>query len=156
MIHDLSKELLFEALDDIVAIDKACFGEKHWQEPNFLLPKNDKWVLSKVFKQDDKIVGFVMAYRSTATKAQISRVAVLPEYQRSKIGSALIAEVLKLVDYATVESEASKKNASFFTKCGLTKMSYFELQEYVTRMNKKMPKDYFGAKPQELVFVYKS
>ncbi len=91
-----------ESWSDIRKVNEAAFGDPNTANLIDALRANRKVHLSLTAEIAGKVVGhilfssvFVEAAQSSANGAALAPVAVLPEYQRRGVGSALIKEGLK-------------------------------------------------------------
>ena len=95
IVH-LNTEMVLENIGRLMEIDRTIIDEEGtWILDNFLMELNHKWDYSLVAFIDNQIGGFVIC-SVKADNLHIHRLAVLPEYQGKKIGSALLNHVCEL------------------------------------------------------------
>lgn len=104
-------------------IEKACFGKEAWSRRSLIGEFNNEF--SHFFGEvvDDVVVGYVCV-RIMYEEAQICNVAVLPEFRRRGIATALMETV---ADFANVQecercelevNTANTPTVELYKKCG--------------------------------------
>lgn len=66
------------------------------------------------------LIGFARAISDGATNAYVSTVAVLPAYQRRKVGLALVKRLLDGKDHLTFALHARRAIHPFYEACGFS------------------------------------
>lgn len=89
---------------ELAELDNVVFSVP-WSEKSFIDEYNNEIAVYYVAKDGGKIVGYA-GFWHVADEGDITNVAVLPEYRRKKIATALIAELIK---------EAEKRSLALLT-----------------------------------------
>jgi [ribosomal protein S18]-alanine N-acetyltransferase len=89
------RDLQLDDLDQLVAIEKQLFGPTAWNKELFIDELNripaSRWY--QVLEEHDQIIGYVgLAF--TSTTADVQTISVVPNQQRSGIGSKLLSLAL--------------------------------------------------------------
>ena len=87
VVH-LNKEMAFEKINDLIEIDRII-PDDYWTSDNFLMDLDSKWEYSLVALDNDLLVGFLIC-SAKENNLHIHRIAVSPDYQGKKVGSALM------------------------------------------------------------------
>ena len=107
----------------LAELDKKCFAVP-WSEQSFLEEARNQLATYLLAKEDGKIVGYCGFWRVSG-EAQITNIAVLPEYRRRKIAKTLAEEMLKICsEDEQIVLEVRKSNEiaiSFYEKLGFEK-----------------------------------
>ena len=107
----------------LAELDKKCFAVP-WSERSFLEEVNNRLATYLLAREDGKIVGYCGFWRVSG-EAQVTNIAVLPEYRRRKIAKALAEEMLKICasdEQIVLEVRKSNEIAiSFYEKLGFEK-----------------------------------
>lgn len=95
---DISIEILpmsVEDIDDVLIVEHQCFSTP-WSRESFIneLTQN-KIAIYMVAKCNKTIVGYAGMWK-VFQEGHITNIAVSPEYQRKKIGSCLIQQLMKV------------------------------------------------------------
>lgn len=107
---------------DMAAIDKICFAVP-WSEKAFCDEAENDLAVYFIAKDDGKCVGYA-GFWNVSGEGGITNVAVLPEYRRKGIASALISEMIKKanelsLDLLTLEVRRSNTAArALYNKFG--------------------------------------
>jgi len=91
-ILHLDKEMVMENMDRLMEIDRAIVDDP-WTADNFLMDLEGKWEFSLVALENDLIIGFLIC-SVRGNNIHIHRIALSHEYQRRKIGSALMEHLI--------------------------------------------------------------
>ena len=79
---------------ELAELDKICFSTP-WSERSFLEEAKNELATYLLAKADDKIVGYCGFWRVSG-EAQVTNIAVLPEYRRQKIAQSLVEKMIEL------------------------------------------------------------
>ena len=82
-----------EDVGDLAKMDKKCFAVP-WSEKSFMEEAENKLAVYFIAKENNMCVGYA-GYWNVAGEGGITNVAVLPEYRRKGVGSALISKMIK-------------------------------------------------------------
>jgi ribosomal-protein-alanine N-acetyltransferase len=100
---DIKIRPVFEnEISDICALEKECFGADPWDENMFRMMLESPAGNILVAKDGDKLCGFVCVYIVAGDRdrvdgdADLSDIAVAPEYRNKGIARALMGEVYRL------------------------------------------------------------
>ena len=101
-------------------LDKKCFAVP-WSEQSFLEEARNQLATYLLAREDGKIVGYCGFWRVSG-EAQITNIAVLPEYRRRKIAKTLVEKMLEIcAEDEQIVLEVRKSNEiaiSFYEKLG--------------------------------------
>lgn len=105
---------------ELAELDKICFTVP-WSEQSFFEETKNPLATYLLAKEDGKIVGYCGFWRVSG-EAQITNIAVLPEYRRRKIAENLaknMLEICKEDEQIILEVRKSNEIAiSFYRKLG--------------------------------------
>jgi ribosomal-protein-alanine N-acetyltransferase len=106
-------------MPEVLEIENACF-DIPWNEENFLTTLRNRNCIGMVAESGEKVIGFYI-YELYKTKLRILNFAVLPEYQRCKIGTQLIDKLINKLSAhrrtsITLETRESNLPAQLFFK----------------------------------------
>ena len=79
---------------ELAELDRKCFSVP-WSEQSFLEETENKLATYLLAKVDGKIVGYCGFWRVSG-EAQVTNIAVLPEYRRQKIAETLALKMLEI------------------------------------------------------------
>lgn len=88
IIH-LNKETALANINHLMEINKVLDLDP-WTVDNFLMDLYGKWEYSLSALENNQIVGFLICSVKKNNILRIHKIAVLPKYQRKKIGSTLL------------------------------------------------------------------
>lgn len=122
-------------LDDIINIEKACYGDHHWSRDSFVSELDNpcaKYLVA--VDKNNKCVGYIGSWR-IFDESHITNVAVHPDYQGKGLGHLLVLSILEScyedkIKYLTLEVRVSNERAkklydSFgFKSLGIRKKYY--------------------------------
>ena len=128
------RDMVNADLDRVMEIENLCF-KAPWSKEDLYREINDnKLSVMQVITIDDLVVGFC-DYWNTFDSGTICQIAIHPDYQKQKLGSKLLEEVLKdakakKIRTLTLEVRASNTKAiNFYKKFGfvitLIKEAYY-------------------------------
>lgn len=104
-------------------IEKACFGRDAWSIPSLRGEFENSYSHMFGWYEDDKLVGY-MCVRVMYEEAQICNIAVLENYRRRGIATALLAETERFVaEQGCLRAELEVNTANIpavelYKKCG--------------------------------------
>lgn len=105
---------------ELAELDKICFSVP-WSEQSFLEETKNPLATYLLAREDGKIVGFCGFWRVSG-EAQVTNIAVLPEYRRQKIATILAEKMLEICkEDEQIVLEVRKSNSiaiSFYKKLG--------------------------------------
>lgn len=108
---------------ELSELDKKCFAVP-WSEQSFSEEAKNPLATYLLAKEDGKIVGYCGFWRVSG-EAQVTNIAVLPEYRRRKIANKLAEKMLEIcAEDAQIVLEVRKSNGiaiSFYEKLGFEK-----------------------------------
>lgn len=122
-------------LDDIMEIEKSCYGAHHWSRSSFASEINNPCASYLVAVNDDnKAVGYMGVWR-IFDEAHVTNLAVHPNYQGKGLAHFLILSSLDVcyedkIKYMTLEVRKSNERARFvyesfgFKSLGVRKKYY--------------------------------
>lgn len=109
---------------ELAELDKRCF-QVPWSEQSFKEETENPLATYLLAKENGKIVGYCGFWRVSG-EAQITNVAVLPEYRRKGVATALMEEMLSVcADDGQVVLEVRESNnsaISLYEKLGFVKV----------------------------------
>ena len=122
----LIRNMTVEDLDEVLKLETACFSHP-WTKNMFLGELAQTTTTYMVAEQDEKIVGYMGMYQA-ADEGNVTNIAVLPEYRRLGIASALLDSFINLcinkkLCFLTLEVRKSNIGAiSLYKKFGFTEV----------------------------------
>lgn len=78
---------------ELAELDKKCFSTP-WSEQSFFEETKNKLATYFLAKEDGKIVGYCGFWRVSG-EAQVTNIAVLPDYRRKKIATVLAEKMIE-------------------------------------------------------------
>ena len=136
------------ALDcrELAELDKSCFSTP-WSEQSFLEETKNSLATYLLAKADGKIVGYCGFWRVSG-EAQVTNIAVLPEYRRQKIAQNLVKKMLEFCkedEQIVLEVRESNFAAILlyeklgFRKAGIRKRFYHDpIEDGITMLRRKL------------------
>ena len=141
------RDMVNSDLDHIMEIEKLCFKAPWGRDDLYREINDNKLSVMPVITIDDLVVGFC-DYWNTFDSGTICQIAIHPDYQKQKLGSKLLEEVLKdakakKIRTLTLEVRASNEKAiNFYKKFGfkitLVKEAYYSNGEDAIYMIKEV------------------
>ena len=125
-ILHLDKEMVTENMNRLMEIDRTIMDDP-WTVYNFLMDLEGKWEFSLVALENNIIIGFLIC-SVRGNNIHIHRIAISPEHQRRKVGSALIEHLVtdcykSGINSITLKVRDSNINAQkFYEKLGFRKI----------------------------------
>lgn len=110
---------------EIAALDKKCFTLS-WSEKSFRDELQNKLAVYFTAKKDGKCVGYA-GFWNVSGEGGITNIAVLPEYRRQGIGSALLGELVKEARLLRLDLLTLEVRKSNFEAQGLYKNFGFDI-----------------------------
>lgn len=143
---NLTKENITQYMNDLVQISKMGFGERGWNEENFLLDLQGKWNLSFIAIIDKKIVGFRIAtsyYYYGIETGHANYICINKDFRRIGLSLILDQHTKELCRKAglsqiTVETDEIRTPAhDLHLKMGYTQITDpIKIKEYLKSKNK--------------------
>lgn len=105
-----------DQIDDVLKIEEQAYGEHHWSKDSFYGElANDLAHYYSALNEEGKLVGYAGSWQ-ILDEAHITTLAVSPEFQRKKVGEALLIKILEdcyksEIKYITLEVRVSNKPA---------------------------------------------
>ncbi len=131
---------------ELAELDKKCFSVP-WSEQSFLEETKNQLATYLLAKENGKILGYCGFWRVSG-EAQVTNIAVLPEYRRNGIGKRLAEEMLKIcADDEQIVLEVRKSNSAAislykrlgFIEAGIRKCFYHDPEEDgITMLRRKI------------------
>lgn len=134
----------FTSFDELVELESLIYrtsehyDEKPWNRHNFRKELPEKFQRSLVcFDDMKKIIGFLIAYKSSHSNVHISRLAVAPNVQGRGIASRMLSCLISesedgIVQTLTVDVQSENGQAlDLYRKFGFTMFEGIELECYV-------------------------
>ena len=127
IIH-LNEETALANINHLIEINKVLDLES-WTVDNFLMDLYGKWEYSLSALENNQIVGFLICSVKKSNILHIHKIAVLPKYQRKKIGSTLLKHLFikayeSNIEEITVKVKKSNINAQrFYEQLGFKKIT---------------------------------
>lgn len=123
-------------IDEVLKIEEQAYGDHHWSKDSFYGElSNDLAHYYSAFDLENNLVGYAGSWQ-ILDEAHITTIAVKPEFQRKKIGEALLNKILancykNEIKYITLEVRASNMPAiSLYEKYGFkslgTRKGYYQ------------------------------
>lgn len=141
------RDMVNSDLDRIMEIEKLCFKAPWGRDDLYREINDNKLSVMQVITIDGLVVGFC-DYWNTFDSGTICQIAIHPDYQKQKLGSKLLEEVLKdakakKIRTLTLEVRASNEKAiNFYKKFGfkitLVKEAYYSNGEDAIYMIKEV------------------
>ena len=107
------KKLKREHIEDLAKIEKACFSMP-WSTAAFESEINNENAFFYIAKVDNAVVGY-MGFHAVLDEGYVANVAVLPEYRRQGIASALLknaVDVCKSISLSFLSLEVRISNSA--------------------------------------------
>ena len=136
------------ALDcrELAELDKICFSTP-WSEQSFFEETQNSLATYLLAKIDGKIVGYCGFWRVSG-EAQVTNIAVLPDYRRRKIAQSLAEKMLEIcAEDEQIVLEVRESNLAAislyeklgFTKAGIRKRFYHDpVEDGITMLRRKL------------------
>ena len=131
---------------ELAELDKICFSTP-WSEQSFLEETKNSLATYLLAKADGRIVGYCGFWRVSG-EAQVTNIAVLPEYRRKKIAQNLVEKMLEFCkEDGQIVLEVRESNLAAislyeklgFTKAGIRKRFYHNPDEDgITMLRRKI------------------
>ncbi len=131
---------------ELAELDKRCFSTP-WSERSFLEEAENSLATYLLAKVDGKIVGYCGFWRVSG-EAQVTNIAVLPEYRRQKIARNLAEKMLAICEEdEQIVLEVRKSNIAAislyeklgFTEAGIRKRFYRDpIEDGITMIRRKI------------------
>ncbi len=143
------KDIIFDTLkpeyvSEIAQIEKLCFASP-WSENQIMAETENPLTVYSVAIKDKKVIAYG-GFWSVAGDAQITNIAVHPDYQGMKIGSRILENLLNEAknrgeSQLTLEvRESNTKAIKLYTKYGFeivgTRKNYYEGTETAVLMTR--------------------
>ena len=123
-------------------IEKTCFGRDAWTINNLIGEFNNEFSHFFAEQRDGKIVGYICV-RIMYEEAQVCNIAVLPEYRRQGIATALVQAMVNFSAQSNCtrcELEVNTENtpaSELYQKCGFkivgTRKNFYRRTRYKSR-----------------------
>lgn len=103
-------------LDEVMKIEEKVYGEHHWAKDSFYGElANDLAYYYSAFDSENNFAGYAGAWH-VIDEAHITTIAVAPDFQRKKIGEALLNKIIQdcynnEIKYITLEVRVSNTPA---------------------------------------------
>lgn len=103
-------------VDEVMKIEKCAYGEHHWSKDSFYGElSNELAHYYCAFSQEGRLLGYAGTWQ-ILDEAHITTIAIAPEFQRRKIGEALLVNAIKdfyknEIKYVTLEVRVSNEPA---------------------------------------------
>lgn len=121
------RRAFYEDIEHIALLDLLIFRENAWSAESFTRELGLNFSRLFVAEIDNKFAGFALAWY-IADEVQLLRIAVAPQFQRYKVGTLLIQQ---LIDYADIQTkiviEVADTNTSaiqFYTSLGFYSVGF--------------------------------
>jgi ribosomal-protein-alanine N-acetyltransferase len=107
---------------EVLAIEKDCF-QFAWDREEFIRALRQRECIGMVAEVNDEIVGY-MIYELHKNRIHVINFAVAPKYQRSGVGSQMVAKLVYKLNYqrrnriALEVRETNLAALNFFKACG--------------------------------------
>ena len=131
---------------ELAELDKICFSTP-WSEQSFFEETKNSLATYLLAKIDDRIVGYCGFWRVSG-EAQVTNIAVLPEYRRQKIAESLAEKMLEICkEDGQIVLEVRESNLAAislyeklgFVKAGIRKRFYHSPDEDgITMLRRKI------------------
>lgn len=131
---------------ELAELDKICFSTP-WSKQSFSEETKNSLATYLLAKADGKIVGYCGFWRVSG-EAQVTNIAVLPEYRRQKIAQNLVEKMLELCEEdEQIVLEVRESNFAAislyeklgFTKEGIRKRFYHDpIEDGITMLRRKL------------------
>lgn len=112
-------------IGEIAALDEICFAVP-WSEKSFRDELQNKLAVYFTAKKDNKCVGYA-GFWNVSGEGGITNIAVLPEYRRQGIGSALLNALVKRALELGLDLLTLEVRKSNFEAQGLYKSFGFDI-----------------------------
>ncbi len=123
----LIRKAQYEDIENIAELDAYVFYENAWSTESFTRELDLHFSQLFVAEIDNKFAGFVLAW-FIADEVQLLRIAVLPIFQRYKVGTLLVQHVINHAKKQNkIELEVADTNTSaikFYTSLGFYSVGF--------------------------------
>ncbi|MDH7554059.1 MAG: ribosomal protein S18-alanine N-acetyltransferase [Spirochaetota bacterium] len=123
----LIRKALYEDIENIAALDAYVFRENAWSTESFTRELDLHFSRLFIAEIDNKFAGYALAWY-IADEVQLMRIAVLPDFQRYKVGTQLIQHVINHTDnQKKIVLEVADNNTSairFYTSLGFHSVGF--------------------------------
>ena len=118
-------------LDDIRYINNICFKGDYESKLIDNIRKGKNFILSLVVEDNGKIIGHIMYSRikiGDSNSSALAPMCVLPEYQKTGIGTRLIKESLKYLKEMKEKSIVVLGHTAFYSRLGFEKAADYKVK----------------------------
>ncbi len=123
----LIRKAHYQDIADIGALDALVFHENAWSTENFTRELSLHFSRLFVAGIDKQFAGFILAWY-IADEIQLLRIAVVPQFQRHKIGTMLVQHLINHADnQKKIVLEVADTNSSainFYTSLGFYSVGF--------------------------------
>lgn len=111
---------------EVLDIENRCFADFEWSEADFIYYLRQRNCIGMVAEHKDAVIGF-MVYELHAHRLQLLNFAVSPEFQRQRVGVAMVNKLISKLtpNYVgrrdrilTEVRESNVPAQKFFAACG--------------------------------------
>ena len=123
------KKQEFVKLEDVLHLYQAVGWTNYTHQPQMLEQALSHSLAIYVALDDDTVVGLIRLVGDGFSSVLVQDLIVLPIYQRQRIGSALMKEVLedyKEVYQVQLATEQTEKNVGFYRSMGFETLSTYD------------------------------
>jgi len=137
-LQKISKEHLYEIINQLIELDLVIETDEHWGAENFFVDLDRKWDNSFVAYMDGIIIGFIICSIKNGNVLHIHRLVVGKEYHNKGIGAMLTTQVINNTnrDIKSVTLKVDMNNTpaqDFYKKLGF-KYVHSEANNFVYGM----------------------
>jgi ribosomal protein S18 acetylase RimI-like enzyme len=115
-----SKEQIILHMDELIKIEKGSLLFPRWDENNFLIDLDYKWMLSKIMYYNEILVGFAILSKKTEVSSHIHRFVIGQPFRGKGVGKIFLnhlkIEIAKKFEYLTLCVDSNNKEAIEFYK----------------------------------------
>ena len=133
------KKMDRENIDDILDIERQCYGEHHWSYESFINELTNKISSYRCIFVDGKCCGYMGIWK-IINEAHVTNLSVHPDYQNQKLAHRLLLSSIdecydEKIKFITLEVRVSNKKAIHlyekfgFKSLGLRKKYYQDNNE---------------------------
>ncbi len=152
-IYILDNEILRHNINQLILIDEECFMWDAWTHSNFIKPLPLKDKISLIVFDENKIIGYLIGYKSNKNTLHISRLVIRKEYQNKDFGSILIDTFIqntpKSIKNITLECTNLEKILNYYITKGFKLLNDNELEKYLINMDKVHKSCFYLENPIE-------